>query len=120
MQGSFRSNSATGSYAALKPSAKKGGRRSRQYGEKCRIFTGFHSRPICARPVLPQLGTYTHAGVGVTAMDGIRLRPSYPIGSFCEDFGIGRSTAYAEIRAGRLKAFKIGDKTVVAGEDALD
>jgi hypothetical protein len=52
-------------------------------------------------------------------MDQISIRPAYPIGDFCRDFGIGTSTAYAEIRAGRLKAFKIGDKTMVAGEDAL-
>ena len=52
-------------------------------------------------------------------MNQIRVRPAYPIDDFCRDFGISRSTAYAEIRARRLKAFKIGDKTMVAGEDAL-
>lgn len=52
-------------------------------------------------------------------MDQINLRPSYTVDGFCQDFGVGRSTAYAEIRAERLKAFKVGDRTLIAGEDAL-
>jgi hypothetical protein len=52
-------------------------------------------------------------------MGQIQVRPVYTVDSFCGDFGIGRSTFYAEVRAGRLRAFKIGDKTAVAGEDAL-
>jgi Helix-turn-helix domain len=52
-------------------------------------------------------------------MDQVNPRPAYTIDGFCEAFGVGRSTAYAEIRAERLKAFKIGNKTMIAGEDAL-
>ncbi len=52
-------------------------------------------------------------------MGQIRVRPVYTVDAFCGDFGIGRSTFYAEVRAGRLKAFKIGDRTAVAGEDAM-
>jgi hypothetical protein len=52
-------------------------------------------------------------------MSRVRVRPAYPLKGFCQDFGVGLSTAYAEIRAGRLKAFKVGDRTMVAGEDAL-
>jgi hypothetical protein len=52
-------------------------------------------------------------------MAQVQVRPVYPVNDFCRDFGVKRSTAYAEIRAGRLKAFKIGDKTMIAGEDAL-
>jgi hypothetical protein len=51
--------------------------------------------------------------------DQIQIHPAYTIEGFCEAFGSSRSTAYAEIRAGRLKAFKIGDKTMIAGEDAM-
>jgi hypothetical protein len=49
----------------------------------------------------------------------IQIRPAYTVDGFCRDFGGSRSTAYAEIRAGRLKAFKVGDRTMIAGEDAL-
>jgi excisionase family DNA binding protein len=52
-------------------------------------------------------------------MDQLRIRPVYPVDELCEDFGLSRTTVYAEILAGRLKAFKIGRKTMVAGEDAL-
>jgi hypothetical protein len=45
---------------------------------------------------------------------------SYTLDLFCTSFGISRSRAYIEIRAGRLRAFKIGDRTMVAREDALD
>jgi hypothetical protein len=52
-------------------------------------------------------------------MERVSIRPAYPVNDFCRDFGVSRCTAYAEIRAGRLKAFKVGDRTMVAGEDAL-
>ena len=51
-------------------------------------------------------------------MGQINLRPVYLIDDFCREFGVGRSKAYAEIRAGRLKAFRLGDRTAIAGEDA--
>jgi hypothetical protein len=46
-------------------------------------------------------------------------KPAYTIPEFCRDFAIGRSRAYEEIASGRLKAFKIGVSTRIAGEDAL-
>jgi|tagenome__1003787_1003787.scaffolds.fasta_scaffold20100483_1 hypothetical protein len=52
-------------------------------------------------------------------MDKVRIRPVYSVDDFCSDFGISRSTFYAEVRAGRLGPFKIGDRTYVAGEDGL-
>jgi Helix-turn-helix domain len=53
-------------------------------------------------------------------MEQVKIRPVYPIDDFCRDFGIGRSTAYAEIRAGTLRAFKVGTSTMIAGEDAME
>jgi hypothetical protein len=44
------------------------------------------------------------------------------IDAFCERYGVGRTLAYAEIKAGRLKARKIGKRTVIpvdASEDWL-
>ncbi len=52
-------------------------------------------------------------------MNQILVRPVYLMSDFCRDFGVSGSKAYTEIRAGRLKAFRIGDRTAVAGEDAL-
>ena len=47
------------------------------------------------------------------------LRPAYRIDEFCREFGIGRTTTYDEIREGRLRAFKIRGRTLIAGEDAV-
>jgi hypothetical protein len=37
---------------------------------------------------------------------------------FCRRYGVGRSKAYLEIKAGRLKARKCGDRTLVSTDDA--
>jgi hypothetical protein len=39
---------------------------------------------------------------------------------FCEIYDICRSSAYLEIRKGRLKARKVGRRTIIADEDAED
>jgi excisionase family DNA binding protein len=40
------------------------------------------------------------------------------IAQFCSWAGIARSTVYKEIASGRLKARKIGYKTIIARDDA--
>lgn len=47
------------------------------------------------------------------------IKPCYKVGQFCEDFAVGRSFVYEEIRSGRLRTFKVGAMTLIAGEDAL-
>ncbi len=49
----------------------------------------------------------------------LSVKPSYKVPEFCLAFGVGRTRVYEEIAAGRLKAFKIGRATFIAGEDAL-
>jgi hypothetical protein len=39
---------------------------------------------------------------------------------FCERYGIGRTLAYAEIRANRLRARKAGKRTIITEDDAED
>jgi hypothetical protein len=44
------------------------------------------------------------------------------IDAFCERYGVGRTLTYAEIKAGRLQARKVGNRTVIpvdASEDWL-
>jgi len=36
---------------------------------------------------------------------------------FCDRYGIGRTTAYAEIKEGRLRARKCGRRTIIADDD---
>jgi hypothetical protein len=47
-------------------------------------------------------------------------RQAYRISSFCEAFAIGRSRAYEEINAGRLKTFKLGRMTFISQQSAHD
>ena len=42
----------------------------------------------------------------------------YDIASFCKAYSISRSFAYLEIKAGRLKPFKAGRKTLISREAA--
>ncbi len=45
-------------------------------------------------------------------------RKAFDILEFCEAYRVGRSTAYEEIRAGRLKIFKVGKLTRISIEAA--
>ncbi|MBR1233668.1 helix-turn-helix domain-containing protein [Bradyrhizobium sp. AUGA SZCCT0182] len=40
------------------------------------------------------------------------------IDQFCQCFGIGRTTAYEQIKLGRLRARKVGKRTIIADDDA--
>jgi hypothetical protein len=40
------------------------------------------------------------------------------IRAFCETYNLGRTSTYAEIKAGRLKARKAGRRTVITADDA--
>jgi hypothetical protein len=37
---------------------------------------------------------------------------------FCADYGVGKTLTYAEIKAGRLRAGKLGSKTLILHEDS--
>ena len=45
-------------------------------------------------------------------------REAFAVGEFCERFGICRETFYQEVRRGRLRAVKLGAKTIVLKTDA--
>ena len=52
-------------------------------------------------------------------MQSLQIKPVYSIPEFCESFAVARSVAYEEMKAGRLKTYKIGTATRIAGEDAM-
>jgi hypothetical protein len=62
--------------------------------------------------VYGSLDAHTRAGEATSSRRGL----SIPV--FCETYDIGRSKAYEEIAAGRLKARKAGRRTIIATEDA--
>ena len=45
-------------------------------------------------------------------------KQAFDIPTFCRVYSIGRSLAYAEIKAGRLKIAKVGRRTVIPAEAA--
>jgi excisionase family DNA binding protein len=45
---------------------------------------------------------------------------AYSIDEFRAAFSIGRSVVYEEIRTGRLRARKVGSRTLIAREDAIE
>ena len=45
-------------------------------------------------------------------------RRAFPIREFCFRYGIGRTNAYQEIAAGRLRAVKVGRRTLIPHDAA--
>lgn len=45
---------------------------------------------------------------------------AYDIKSFCKAFNVSRSFVYEEIKAGRLKAVKIGRRTLIPRDNAIE
>jgi excisionase family DNA binding protein len=45
-------------------------------------------------------------------------RRNLSIAEFCDRYGIGRTKAYEEIKTGRLRAIKIGQRTSIIVDDA--
>jgi excisionase family DNA binding protein len=40
------------------------------------------------------------------------------IDDFCQRYGIGRTKAYEEIKSGRLRARKVGKRSIITDDDA--
>ena len=40
------------------------------------------------------------------------------VGGFCQRFSIGRTTFYAEVKAGRIRPVKVGRKTLIPVREA--
>ena len=49
----------------------------------------------------------------------MQSKRAFSIAAFCEHYGIGRTSAYVEIREGRLRVVKVGERTLVP-EDAAE
>jgi hypothetical protein len=45
-------------------------------------------------------------------------RRARTVKQFCADYGVGKTLTYAEIKAGRLRAVKVGFKTLILHVDS--
>jgi hypothetical protein len=45
-------------------------------------------------------------------------RRARTVKQFCSDYGVGKTLTYAEIKAGRLRAVKVGFKTLILHQDS--
>ncbi|HYQ09097.1 MAG TPA: helix-turn-helix domain-containing protein [Xanthobacteraceae bacterium] len=48
------------------------------------------------------------------------LQRAMSIAEFCERYGPGRTKTYEELKSGRLRARKIGKRTIITEDDAED
>ena len=48
------------------------------------------------------------------------LQRAMSIAEFCGRYGPGRTTAYSELKCGRLRGRKIGKRTIITEDDAED
>jgi excisionase family DNA binding protein len=46
------------------------------------------------------------------------VKRAFSIREFCQLYELGRTKAYQEINAGRLKSVKVGSKTIIRADDA--
>src|SRR4051794_24976766 len=52
-------------------------------------------------------------------MDTLQIRPAYKLQDFCSDFAVSKTTAYEEMKTGRLRFYMVGNDRRIAGQDAL-
>jgi hypothetical protein len=51
-------------------------------------------------------------------MTNLKTPRAYSVAEFCSTYAVGRSIAFELIAAGKLKAHKLGHKTIVLADDA--
>jgi excisionase family DNA binding protein len=57
--------------------------------------------------------------MSVTERERSRQR-AMSVPEFCERYNVGRTLAYEEINSGRLRARKVGKRTIITDDDAED
>jgi Helix-turn-helix domain len=61
-----------------------------------------------------------HRKVSGRERQGRARQRAMSLQDFCETYSIGRTKAYEEINAGRLRARKAGRRTIITADDAED
>jgi excisionase family DNA binding protein len=47
-------------------------------------------------------------------------KPALSVDDFCKSYSVGKTTAYEEINSGRLRAVKVGRRTLIPEQSAAD
>jgi hypothetical protein len=58
--------------------------------------------------------------ISVTEQERRALRRAMSLNEFCQRYNVGRTLAYEEINARRLRARKVGKRTIITDDDAED
>lgn len=53
-----------------------------------------------------------------TEKGGGEAHRAFGVEEFCRRYGVGRTTAYAEMKAGRLSRRKVGKRSIITEDDA--
>jgi excisionase family DNA binding protein len=67
------------------------------------------------KPAQDDIAAAVKEAIAKAGLGGARL--GYRVEEFAAETGIGRTKLYAEIAAGRLRARKVGKRTVILAED---
>ena len=65
-----------------------------------------------------ETGTLTTAVAEVEVGAAPHSRRAFSVTEFCRGYGIGRTNAYQEIATGRLRAVKVGRRTLITHDAA--
>jgi hypothetical protein len=81
-------------------------------------FRSFENAGGCTRALANQMRRRSNISEGERQRRARQRAMS--IDGFCNSYGIGRTKAYEEINAGRLRARKAGRRTIITADDAED
>lgn len=72
------------------------------------------------RPRFNEASTYMQQVISVAEAERRARQRAMSIPEFCMRYDVGRTKAYEEINAGRLRARKVGKRTLISDDDAED
>jgi len=74
--------------------------------------------PEPSRPIMGEITMDVLQTISKVEQQRCALQRAMSIAEFCQRYGIGRTTAYAEIKEKRLRGRKIGKRTIITEDDA--
>ncbi len=85
-----------------------------------RGFTPDRSLSVTARAHAGAAEDYARTMISESERERRATQRAMSIAEFCECYGVGKTKAYEELKYGRLRARKVGKRTIIAEDDAED